>query len=176
MKTHSINVLSDSSRPTRAASLTIAAVLFLALLFPLTSWAWEGRCVGVTDGDTIRVLHDGQEVKIRLASIDCPEKGQPFSKRAKQFTSDLVFGKTVRVEPVTTDRYGRTVASIYVDGVNVNHEIVKAGLGWWFRKYAPHDNLLEGLEEKARQDKVGLWSDPNPIPPWEWRKKKRSQL
>jgi micrococcal nuclease len=92
---------------------------------------------------------------VRLASIDCPEKGQPFSNRAKQFTSDLVFGKTVKVDPVTTDRFGRTVAWIYVDGVNVSHEIVKSGMGWWFPKYAPHDNLLEELEEKAREKEVG---------------------
>jgi len=173
MTTNKFNTLSDFSRQTRAALLIIAPLLFLALFVPLPSWAWEGQCVGVNDGDTIKVLKDGQEVKIRLASIDCPERGQPFSQRAKQFTSGLVFRKTVRVEPVTTDRYGRTVAWIYVDGANVNHEIVKAGMGWWYRKYAPDDKILEKLEERAKQDRIGLWADPNPIPPWEWRKEKK---
>lgn len=145
----------------------------MVLLFPLPSWAWEGRCVGVPDGDTIKVLHDGQEVKIRLAAIDCPERGQPFSRKANQLTSDLVFGKTVRVDSVTTDRYGRTVGWVSVDGVNANHEIVKAGMGWWYKNYAPDDNRLEGLEERVKKTKAGLWADPNPIPPWERRKAKK---
>jgi len=149
---HNFKALDSSWTKVTLADL-ILFVLLLLLSLPVHSLAWEGRCTGITDGDTIKVLHDEQEVKIRLASIDCPERGQPFSQRAKQFTSDLVFGKTIRVDPVTTDRYGRTVAWIFVDGVNVNHEIVKAGLGWWFRNCAPNDSLLEDLRKKRDKRK-----------------------
>jgi len=90
--------------------------------------------VGIADGDTIRVLHDNREVRIRLHGIDCPEKGQAFGTRAKQFTADLVFGKDVRICVRDIDRYGRTVAEVWLeDGRMLNRELVGAGLAWWYR-------------------------------------------
>jgi endonuclease YncB( thermonuclease family) len=133
---------------------------------------FAGRVVGVSDGDTITVWHDGNGERIRLNGIDCPEQGQPFGKQAKQFTSTRVFGATVTVQKKERDRYGRTVADVILpDGRYLNRDLVTAGLAWWYRKYAPGDTDLEQLEQEAREAKQGLWADPDPIPPWEWRKR-----
>jgi endonuclease YncB( thermonuclease family) len=100
---------------------------------------FTGRVVGISDGETISVVHDGRAEKMRLHGIDAPEKGQAFGTRAKRFTSDLAFGKDVRIEVKGQDRHGRTVAVVMLlDGRNVNREIVRAGLTWLFR-YAPQD-------------------------------------
>ena len=98
---------------------------------------FSGRVVGVSDGDTIKVMHNGRAEKIRLHGIDCPEKAQPFGTRAKQFTSEMVFGKTVTLHVTDTDKYGRTVADVILpDGRSLNRELVAAGLAWWYRKYS----------------------------------------
>ena len=134
---------------------------------------FSGKVVGVSDGDTITVLQNRTPIKVRLHGIDCPEIGQDFGSRAKAFTSELVFGQVVKVVPRDTDRYGRTVADIILaDGRILNHELVRAGLAWWYRKYAPDIGTLAELEAAARDAKRGLWSQPNPVPPWEWRKTK----
>lgn len=149
----------------------VAALVFV-LTLPVLVWSqatlWQGKVVGVSDGDTITVLHDGKGEKIRLYGIDCPEKKQAFGKRAKQFTSDMVFGKVVEVRPVTTDRYGRTIAWVYIDGTCLNEELLKAGLAWHFKRYSSERHLGE-LETQARRQKAGLWSDPYPVPPWDFR-------
>jgi endonuclease YncB( thermonuclease family) len=132
---------------------------------------FTGQVVGVTDGDSIKVLRDGKAENIRLSGIDCPEKKQPFGTRAKQFTSQQVFGKKVTVREAGRDRYGRTVAEVILpDGRNLNHELLKAGMAWWFRKYSK-DTVLGDLEAEARTEQRGLWVDPHPVPPWEWRSK-----
>jgi endonuclease YncB( thermonuclease family) len=157
--------------------LFLSVVLSLILLSPTIAFAdFAGRVVGVTDGDTIKVLHNGKAEKIRLHGIDCPEKAQPFGTKAKQFTSAMVFGKMVRVLTHGRDRYGRTVADVILpDGANINQALVKVGLAWWYRQYAPHDDTLRMLEDKARKDRLGLWADPNPVPPWCYRKLKKGQ-
>src|SRR5262245_57742529 len=100
--------------------------------------------------------------------------GQDFGTRARSFTAALCFGKAVTVRPITTDRYRRTVAAVVLpDGRLLNHEIVRAGYAWWYRSYAPGDAVLDRLEREARAARLGLWSQPNPIPPWEWRRPKR---
>lgn len=152
----------------------------LPLLFPIllftpsveAAFPFTGKVVAVLDGDTVEVLHDGKAERIRLNGVDCPEKKQAFGQKAKQFTSSLVFGKTVVVVPSAKDRYKRTVGDVFLpDGVNVSYELVKAGLGWWYRKYSD-DVILAGLELEAQLERRGLWTDPSPIPPWEWRKRK----
>jgi micrococcal nuclease len=133
--------------------------------------------VGVADGDTISVMRAGYAVRVRLHGIDAPEKGQAFSNRAKQFMSDLVFGKEVTVHDRGLDRYGRTIGEVFLlDGRNVNHEIVRAGFAWWFRRYARDDRKLEKLEENAREARRGLWADRYPMPPWEWRRVSRTAV
>ena len=136
---------------------------------------YEGEVVRVIDGDTLVVLVDGNEqFKIRLAQIDTPERGQPWASRARQALSALAFGKVATVEPVTTDRYGRTVAEIFVQGVHVNREMVRNGDAWVYRKYATDETLFT-LENEARAQKRCLWGLPEAdrVPPWEWRKRSR---
>ena len=157
---------------------TKAFILSLVLiLLPSFSWAWSGEVVGVTDGDKITVLNSKtlKDVKIRLYGIDCPEGEQAFSKKAKQLTSKLVFGKIVGVKVMDTDRYGRTVAMIYADKALLNEELVKAGLAWVYWKYCHHPicETWKGLQIGARMDKRGLWADPDRIPPWKFRRQRR---
>lgn len=132
--------------------------------------------VSVLDGDTIEVLHNNRAERIRLNGIDCPEKGQAYGKRAKQAASELVFGKEVTLQSYGKDKYGRTIADVLLpDGTNVNHQLVKDGWCWWYRKYAPGNVVLEELERRARGSGLGLWADPHPVPPWIYRKARRGQ-
>lgn len=132
-----------------------------------------GTVVRVLDGDTIEVLHEGRGAKVRLAEIDCPEKSQAFGQRAKQFTSELVFGKEVTVQVLEFDRNRRMIGKVrLLDGTSLNRELVSAGLAWWYRNYS-HDQSIGELETSAMAVKRGLWADPDPIPPWEFRKSKR---
>ncbi len=155
----------------------ISLVLFLALIFiPALSWAWQGKVVGVSDGDTITVLHDGRGEKVRLYGVECPEHRQDFSRKAKEFTSERVFGKTVEVKPIGTDRYGRMVGIVTIDDKSLNEELVKAGLAWVYIQYCKEFfcNRWEKSQEDAQKAKSGLWSTPNPIPPWKFRQEEKS--
>ena len=144
------------------------------LVLPALGWSWSGKTIGVTDGDSITVLHDGRQEQIRLWGIDCPEKSQDFGTKAKHITSILVFAKVVEVEPVTTDRYGRTVAFVRVGATLVNGELIRQGLAWVFTRYCDRPICQEWkkLEAEAREARRGLWSVPNPLPPWEFRRRR----
>jgi micrococcal nuclease len=132
------------------------------------------RVIGVSDGDTITVLLDHKPTRVRLWDIDCPEAKQPFGSRAEPFTSNLSFDKTVTLQPMTTDRYGRPVVVVMLpNGSNLNDRIVRAGFGWWFRRYAPRARELEESERLAKQERLGLWQDPTPVAPWEFRAEKQ---
>lgn len=154
---------------------SILLLLFLAV-WPLPALAadYTAKVVGITDGDTLTVLTaEKRQVKVRLHGIDAPESGQDFGSRAKQEASELAFGKQVTVRPVDTDRYGRTVAEVILpDGKSLNREMVRGGMAWWYRKYAPGDRELAGLEAEAEAARRGLWAQPGPVAPWEWRKPK----
>ncbi|MEA1967874.1 MAG: thermonuclease family protein [Thermodesulfobacteriota bacterium] len=134
-----------------------------------------GKVVGIADGDTITVLQQGKKYKIRLYGIDTPEKRQDFGKRAKKFTSDMVFREQVRVVQKDKDRYGRVVGMVYVGNVCVNEEIVKAGLAWVYHRYCKDSFCQQwtDIEAQARSAKIGLWSHPDPIPPWDYRRGER---
>jgi len=150
--------------------------VFELILFvtPIYATDFTGRVISVLDGDTIEVLHNRHPERIRLQGIDCPERGQAFGTKAKQATSALVFGKEVTVKDHGRDRFGRTIGTVVMpEGTNVNHDLLKTGMCWWYRKYAPGDSNLERLEKDAREGKKGLWADPQPVPPWEWRKRSR---
>ena len=122
--------------------------------------------MGISDSQTL----EGEE-RVRLWGIDAPESKQPWGSRAKQFTDDLVFGKVVIVHVRDIDRYKRTVAEIILpDARNLNQELVRAGMAWWYRQFAKRDTVLPALEQEAREAKRGLWADPSPVLPWEWRK------
>ena len=131
-----------------------------------------GRVVGIADGDTVTVLQNNQEYKIRLYGIDTPEKAQDFGARAKEFTSGLVFKKDVRVIQKDVDRYGRVVGLIYVGDTCINQEIIKAGFAWVYQQYCKDSFCRDwlDLERQARESRNGLWSHPDPVPPWEFRR------
>jgi len=149
----------------------ISTVIIILILIPsfLYAGSWEGKVVGISDGDTIKVLKDGKQVKIRLASIDCPEKGQPYGQAAKKFTSKMVASKIVKIWETDTDRYGRIVGFVFVGDRNLNKELLSAGLAWHYKNYS-RDPELAKLEFQARSKKIGLWAEPDPMKPWEWRK------
>lgn len=129
-----------------------------------------GRVVGVMDGDTIAVLTSGRvQVKVRLAEIDAPEKAQPFGAKSKQSLSDLCFDKTATLTSLGEDRYKRTLARVTCAGVDANAEQVQRGMAWVYRQYAPKDSPLYAVENEARAARRGLWVDPSPTAPWEWR-------
>lgn len=133
---------------------------------------FTGRVIAITDGDTIKVLVNGREQRtVRFAEIDAPEKSQPWGNRSRQALSALVYGRNVEVRQADTDRYGRTVAHVLVDGRDINREMVASGAAWAFRRYLVDQSLI-GVEAAARQQRLGLWSmPPNEIvAPWEWRR------
>ena len=158
-------------------NILLRTLLTVLVVSPTLSWAWSGEVVGITDGDTITVLNSKtlKDVKIRLYGIGTPEKGQAFSKRAKQFTSDMVFGNVVEVGAITVDHYGRTVSLVYVEGKGVCDELIRAGLAWVYYLYCnlPICAEWKNLEAEAKEAKRGIWSEHNPVPPWEFRRKRR---
>ena len=142
-------------------------MLFLFILSSLEAQ----KVIAVKDGDTIVILDaNNNQITLRLAEIDCPEKGQPFGTQAKNYTSNLVFGKNITYIKTDTDRYGRTIAKVYINNKYLSEEIIKAGMGWWYYKYSTNQYLGE-LQSEAKRNKIGLWVDANPIAPWNWRKK-----
>lgn len=134
----------------------------------------HGKVVGVHDGDTLTVLVGTTQHKIRLAGIDAPESKQPFGTRSQQSLSEMTFGKAVTVDVETKDRYGREVGTVHAGKVNANLEQVRRGMAWHYKQYSK-DQTLADAETAARAAKAGLWIDEKPIPPWEWRKARRTK-
>lgn len=152
---------------------TILLIILTLAYIILPARAITGKVTGVKDGDTIEILKERTSYRIRLAGIDCPEKKQPYGSQAKQFVSELCFGKTVTARILSQDRYGRHIALIILpDGRNLNHELLRHGLAWHYKQYSKNRHLA-ALEAEARQRRIGLWSDKNPIPPWEFRRRSR---
>lgn len=148
-------------------------LLILSIFVEGQNQSFRGKVVGVKDGDTFKVLYEGKEYTIRLAHIDAPEKKQAFGNKAKQYASELCFGKEVWVKPTQkNDRYGRIIAEVIIGKINVNKSLVKNGLAWHFKKYSKSQEYAQ-LENEARKKKVGIWSEKNPIAPWDWRKGKK---
>ena len=135
----------------RAAFLIL--FLFNAIAFSSDISTFRGKVIGVLDGDTIEVLKDKAPVRIRLYGIDCPEHDQDFGTRARRFTSDKVFKKTVEVVPVEKDQDNRQVAKIYLDGKYLNQMIVAERFAWWYKRYAPDDDDLRKAENVASPQK-----------------------
>ena len=167
----------------KTTRLLLVGVFFITTLLS-NSQSLTGKVIGIMDGDTFKLFTaDSTLVNVRLANIDCPEKKQPFSSRAKEFTSDAIFGKTVTVNVQSKDRYRRLISNvIYInslsDSLSLCHELVRNGLAWHYVKFSK-DKTLQHMEDEARASKIGLWQDPNPIAPWEWRdfkKKKKVQV
>ena len=124
----------------------------------------------VRDGDSMEMRRGSTTVRVRVFGVDAPERGQPWSSRARQFTAGLVGNREVVVRVKDRDRYGRTVGEVILtDGRNLGEELVRAGLAWHYRVFS-NDPTLARLEADARAAGRGLWSDPHPTPPWEFRR------
>ena len=128
--------------------------------------------VAISDGDALKARcgEPGayEQVTIRLAEIDAPEKRQAFGRRSKEALSALCFGLQAAIRPVTRDRYGRTVARVECSGQDASSEQVRRGMAWRFVRYSK-DASMQSLEDAARSARAGLWADSAPLPPWEWR-------
>jgi endonuclease YncB( thermonuclease family) len=139
----------------------------------------RGKVISVADGDTITVLTaDKQQHRIRLAGIDAPEKGQAFGNRSKQNLVSLALNKEAQLDCYKTDRYKRKVCRVTAETRDVALEQVRAGLAWWYRRYANEQTReeqsdYEQAQAEARSTGVGLWRDREPLPPWGWRAKNR---
>lgn len=136
----------------------------------------KGKVIKVKDGDTVVVLlSDKTQETVRLAEVDCPENGQPFGKNAKQFTSSQVFEKNITFYRTGKDRYKRTIAKIfYSNHKYLSAEIIKAGLGWWYYQASKNTRLRE-MQDKAKEKKLGLWSDKKAVSPWDFRASKKKK-
>ena len=150
-------------------------VLFLLLALPSTCLSWPAKVVSVADGDTIKVLRDGRQVKVRLYGIDSPEKGQAFGQQAQGLTAALVAGRKVDVEQKDVDRYGRIVGLVTVDGQILNELVIQNGYAWVYRQHCQEKFCSDWFrsESAARQEKKGMWQDSVVVPPWEWRAAQR---
>ena len=149
-------------------------LFFLLFLFltAVVNGQTVGKVVGITDGDTFTLLkEDSTTIKVRFHGIDCPEKSQPFANVCKKYLSDLIYGKTVSLQKNGIDRYGRTLAIVFIDTINVNETLLSTGFAWHYKSYDKNSKWSD-LEINAKKNKKGLWADKNPIPPWEWRKKR----
>ena len=149
--------------------------IFLSTFFLLLSICLfaqlNGKVVSIADGDTFTLLTaDKRQVRVRLHGIDCPEKTQPWGNKAKEFTSEAIFGKTVSVQEKDIDRYGRTIGMVTMpNGEILNEALLKAGLAWHYTYYDINPEWAV-LEQIARKQKLGLWKDSEPIAPWQYRR------
>jgi len=143
----------------------------ILLYVAATAHAWTGKVLEVSSGDSITVLHDGRQVKVRLYGIAAPEKSQPYWQKAKNMTSAFVAGKIVDVSIFDTNRYGFSVGLVTVGGKNINRTLIETGYAWVYDAYCGQSfcSDWQGLELQARAAKLGLWRDSSPTPPWLWR-------
>ena len=145
-------------------SVAVVAIFALPALADVTA-----RVVEVVDGDTIRVLDDGDEVTVRLEGIDAPESDQPFGDAATRYVAGAVVGERVRVVEHGEDYLGRTIGEVLTaEGENLNRVLVDEGFAWWFERYNDDDSLGD-LQATARAREAGLWAGDDPIAPWDWR-------
>lgn len=155
--------------------MNIVKKILLICFFSFSIYAeeFEGKVISVMDGDTVRILVGSKQVKVRLFGIDAPESRQAFGKQSEKELKSLVWKKEVKVIVKDTDQYGRIVGILYVDGLEVNLEMVRRGMAWVYREFNKDKKYLEA-EEIARRSELGLWKDKNPTPPWLFRKSEKS--
>ncbi len=130
----------------------------------------RGRVVSVHDGDTLTVLVERHQVKVRLTDIDAPELKQPFGTRSRQSLAELCFGKEASLDVRGQDRYRRTLATVTCAGTDANAEQVRRGYAWTYTRFARADSPLIAIESEARRAHRGLWSERSPVAPWDWRR------
>lgn len=147
-----------------------AALLLVACCGATAAATLAGRVVAVHDGDTLTVLADSREVRVRMAGIDAPERGQPYTNAARQALAARVAGREVTVDVRGRDSYGRTLGVVRVGDVDANSMQVRDGWAWVFRRFS-HDAALLALEDEARRERRGLWRDAHPEAPWAFRER-----
>lgn len=164
--------------------LTVFSIFFFIILHTQT-FAFNCQVTRVLDGDTFHCLpekilnsvkvHKDGTITTRMRGIDAPEKRQAFGEDARLSLKELIGNKTVKLEVKDIDRYGRVVAYVWVGNMNVNLEQVKRGMAWAYTEYLdrPYASEFYEAEKQARKQKLGLWQQNNPTPPWEWRKRNR---
>jgi endonuclease YncB( thermonuclease family) len=146
-------------------------VLLLILVVSSSGADVSGKVVKIADGDTLTILtFDKKQIKVRLSEIDAPERKQAFGNKSRQALINLCAGSRAILKNTSKDRYKRTLATVYCDGVDANTEMVKIGMAWVYDRYAKDKTLYE-LQAYAQLEKLGLWADPSPTPPWEFRRK-----
>jgi len=151
---------------------TLLPILLLAFAFTAQAFEFSGKVVGVSDGDTITVLYQGnKQYRVRLQHIDCPESAQDFGSKAKKALSAKVFGKVVTVKWDEMDKYKRILGDVYLDKRWINLELVQEGMAWHYKFYSK-DTTMAAAETRAKAAKLAIWSMPNPTPPWEFRRGK----
>jgi micrococcal nuclease len=158
--------------------IRLAAVLILALAAPALAakphYTFSGQVVKVVDGDTLTVLDKTHaQHRIRLAGIDAPERGQAFGTMAREALAAKLFRREVRVEVIDADRYGREVGRVSLSHRFINAEMVREGFAWRYPQWARPGEFV-AAEAEARSHRRGLWAQRNPVPPWEFRKLKRT--
>ncbi len=153
-------------------------VLLLTCLFSTLTFAENyqitGKVIKITDGDTVTVMTtDHSKYKIRLSGIDAPERKQPFGKKSKQMLSRFIGKKMITAKCTGKDRYKRHICTIYLNGNDINAEMVANGGAWVYRKHYK-GSYYYTLENQAKVKKLGLWrtSEAQAIPPWQWRHRK----
>ncbi len=142
---------------------------------PKQTASLHGKVIKVADGDMITVLLDGDDhrsLKVRLEGIDAPEKTQAFGARSTDAIKELIAGKAVDLQKTGEDKYGRSLAFVRIDSVDVNSKLIEDGWAWHYKKYNS-DQRLAALEDSAKEARRGLWSEANPLPPWEFRHRQR---
>jgi len=153
----------------------ISLAFVVALVFGSAhAQAQQYRVVGISDGDTIRVLSsERQQIKCRMYGIDAPESSQDYGQRSKAALSDAIFQKMVSVEILDQDQYGRSVCRVFLNGIDINKLQLQRGMAWHYKRYS-QDAAYSQAESAARQQRLGLWSDSNPMPPWSFRRNERA--
>jgi endonuclease YncB( thermonuclease family) len=158
------------------SALLLLSFTFLSPFFTQGSFHVQNneflRVIGIKDGDTVVLLTNRkEELTVRLSEIDAPERRQAFGTVSRTYLSDLIFGKEVKLVKTGTDRYGRILGFIYtLNGTNVNLEMVRKGMAWQYEKYS-NSPTLRRAQMDAKAQKLGLWRDPYPSPPWEFRRR-----
>ena len=156
--------------------MKLLLVVLLALCAQTQAENLSGLVLGVADGDTISLRDTSQaQHRIRLSGVDAPEKAQPYGLQSRQSLSDLVLGQMVTVQTGKTDRYGRVVGKVLLEGMDVNLEQIRRGLAWHYKAYEREQSVEDrgiyaDAESIARDALLGLWStSATPVPPWEYR-------
>ena len=164
--------------------------MFPLLLAEACAAEISGRIVSIQDGDTLTILDtNSQQHRIRISGIDAPESKQPFGTRSKQKLAEMAAGEDGRAECHKVDRYKRQVCKVWVQPIDcrscgrtldLGYAQISVGMAWWYREYAKEQSAedrgrYESAEQDARLRKRGIWSMPEPVPPWEWRQRKREK-